>query len=218
MADVDSRDGKSYSTASILEYVGRVHAPHDEALEWAFTASTRTALPAIQVGPNEGKLLGVLARLASAKRIVEVGTLAGYSGLWLARALPPDGRLYTIDHDPAAVEVARETFTRGGVADRVELVNADGVAGLAAIESHGPFDLMFIDADKGRYDRYGAWAAANLRQGGLLIADNTFFFGKLLDPADASAAGVRRFHEAAARDFDSVSIPTPDGMVLGIRR
>lgn len=218
MADVDSRDGKTYATHAILETLGRIHAPHDDALEWAFTAPGRTKLPAIQVGPNEGKLLSVFVRLAAATRVVEVGTLAGYSGLWMARALPEGGRLYTIDHDPEAIAVARETFERGGVLDKVTLVNADGVEGLDSIAGEGPFDLMFVDADKARYDRYGAWAAANLRKGGLLVADNTFFFGRLLDADDPAAAGVRRFHEAAARDFETASIPTPDGMVVGIRR
>jgi len=218
MADIASREGTSYATPAILDYTARIHADHDAALAWAFAAPASTGLPAIQVGPSEGKLLYTLARLASASRIVEVGTLAGYSGLWLARALPSDGRLHTIDHDENAVAVARETFTRGGVIDRVTLVHADGVAGLESITSSGPFDLVFLDADKGRYDQYGAWAAKNLRRGGLIVADNTFFFGRLLEPTDVAASAVRRFHEAVARDFDSVSIPTPDGMVVGIRR
>lgn len=218
MADHDSREGKSYATTPILGYLNGVHVEHDSALDFAFTAPSRSALRAIQVGPNEGKLLGLFVRLAAARKVVELGTLAGYSGIFLARALPTDGRLYTIDHDPESIRVAAESFSRAGISDRVSQIHADGLEGLERITPDGPFDLVFLDADKGRYDRYAEWAAANLRKGGVLVADNTFFFGKLLEKDDPSAAAVRRFHESVARDFESVSIPTPDGMVVAIKR
>lgn len=218
MADVDSRVGKTYASGDILDFVAQVHAPHDEALDLAFSAPLRTSLPSIQVGPSEGKLLSLLVRLSHAKKVVEVGTLAGYSGLWIARGLPADGVLYTIDHDPEACRVAHSHFEAGGVGDRVKVVQADGPEGLASIESHGPFDLMFVDADKGRYDVYARWAVANLKPGGLLVGDNAFFFGNLLDTTNSSAHAMREFHENMARFFDSVCIPTPDGMAVGILR
>lgn len=218
MADLDSRQGVSYATPDILDFVARLHAPHDEVLARAFEAPARVGLPAIQVGPSEGKLLSLLVRLAGVKRAVEIGTLAGYSGLCIARALPADGKLFSIDHDPNACRVAREHFDAGGVGDRVVIVQGDGVESLSEIAAEGPFDLVFADADKGRYDVYGRWARAHLRPGGMLVGDNAFFFGRLLDPNDPAAAAMRRFHEEMARDFDSVCIPTPDGLAVGLLR
>jgi caffeoyl-CoA O-methyltransferase len=218
MADIDSRTGKVYATPQIFDWLAQTHAPHDAALELAFTAPERTGLPAIQLGASEAKLLTLLVRLTGARRIVEVGTLAGYSGICLARGLPEGGMLYTIDHDEKAVDVARASFEAAGVSDRVRIVHADGPVGLASIAAEGPFDLMFVDADKARYDVYGQWATKNLRPGGMLIGDNAFFFGNLLDPDNSSAAAMRRFHEEMAASYDSVCIPTPDGMAVGILR
>jgi caffeoyl-CoA O-methyltransferase len=218
MADQDSRSGHTYHPPSILEYVARVHAAHDAGLEAAFTAPGTTGLPAIQVGPSEGKLVGMLASLIGAKKIVEIGTLAGYSGIWLARALPPGGVLVTLENDPAAAAVAAENFARAGVADRVRIVVGDAVESLPSLTAEGPFCMVFVDADKARYDQYGRWARENLRPGGLLIGDNAFFFGELLDTEKDAAMAMRIFHEEMAEHFDSVCIPTPDGLAVGRRR
>ncbi len=217
MADQDSRTGARYATPSILDFVGRVHAAHDPALARAFDAPAREGMPAIQVGPSEGKLLHLLLSLAGAKKVVEVGTLAGYSAIWMARALPPDGKLWTIEHDPKHAAVARENFRAAGLESKVEIVVGDGPAALARIESEGPFCAVFVDADKERYDVYGRWARANLRKGGLLLGDNAYYFGKLTDEADPAAAAMRRFHEETAAAFTSVCIPTPDGLVMGTK-
>ncbi|MEM9069940.1 MAG: O-methyltransferase [Myxococcota bacterium] len=197
--------------------MGEVHAPHDEALTGAFRAAETDGLPAIQVGPSEGKTLQLLLKLAGAKRVIEVGTLAGYSAIWMGRALPADGMLWTLEHDPRHAEVAKRNIERAGLSDRVHVVVGDGVESLAKLEKEGPFCAVFVDADKGRYDQYGRWAVAHLRPGGLLLGDNAFFFGELLSNSDAAAA-MRRFHEEAAKSFDSVCLPTPDGLVLGIRK
>ncbi|MCA9530171.1 MAG: O-methyltransferase [Myxococcales bacterium] len=218
MADDNSRTGTRYADAEALAYAARVHATHDAALERAFEAPGDNDMPAIQVGPSEGKLLHVLLALAGAQRVVEVGTLAGYSAIWMARALPPGGRLWTIEHDPKHAEVARGCIDAAGLGEVVEVVEADGPDGLRRVEPNGPFDAVFVDADKGRYDVYGRWASEHLRPGGLLIGDNAFFFGRLLDDEDPSAAAMRRFHEAMARDFRSVCVPTPDGLAVGIKR
>lgn len=217
MADVDSRAGVRYATPEILDYTARVHAPHDAALETAFRAPEAEGLPPIQVGPSEGATIALLLRLAGARKVVEIGTLAGYSALWIARALPEDGVLYTIDHDPKASEIARRNVEAAGLSSKVRFLVGDGVAMLPTIASEGPFCAVFVDADKGRYDQYGRWAHAHLREGGLLIGDNAYFFGKLLDPTDAAAAAMRRFHEAMGEGFDSVCIPTPDGLAVGIK-
>jgi len=149
--------------------------------------------------------------------VVEVGTLAGYSAIWIAKALPENGRLWTLEKDRRHAEVARESLRQAGVADRVEVLVGDAVDLLPGLATHGPFDAVFVDADKGRYDRYGRWAAKNLRPGGLLIGDNAYYFGKLLDESEEASA-MRRFHEEAARHFDSVCLPTPDGLLVGMRR
>jgi predicted O-methyltransferase YrrM len=217
MADPGSRAGETYLTPSILEYVGNVHAGHDSGLARAFASPGADGLPAIQVGPSEGRLLSLLTGLVQAKRVVEVGTLAGYSAIWIARALAPGGKLWTIEFDPRHAEVARRNLEAAGVGDRVEICVGAAADVLPTLEGSGPFDAVFIDADKGNYDLYGRWARAHVRPGGLLLGDNAFYFGKLLGDAPEAAA-MRRFHEEAARSFDTACIPTPDGLLLGVRR
>jgi predicted O-methyltransferase YrrM len=219
MADADSRTGHRYATPEILAFVERLHAAHDEALRLAFEAPERHAMPAIQVGASEGKLLELLVALAGARRVVEVGTLAGYSTLRLARALPPEpsSRVYTIELDPRHADVARASVAAAGLEDRVDVRVGRGADVLPELEPHGPFDVVFLDADKESYDVYGRWAAAHLRPGGLLLADNVYLFGDLLADTPRAAA-MRRFHEEATVAFDTVVIPTPDGLLLGRRR
>lgn len=218
MADEKSRAGTRYADAAVLDWLHGVHAPHDEGLAGAFRAPEEAGLPAIMVGPSEGRTLELVLRLVGARRVVEIGTLAGYSAIWMARALPAGGRLWTIEHDPKHAEVARRCFEAAGVADRIELRVGDALEVLPGLEAEGPFDAVFIDADKGNYDRYGRWAADHLRAGGVLLGDNAYYFGKLLAEDDPAAAAMRRFHEEAAARFDSACLPTPDGLLLGIKR
>lgn len=217
MADVDSRAGRSYATRAILEYLAALHAPHDDGLAGAFSAPEREGIPAIQVGPHEGAFLGWLVRGIGVVRAVEIGTLAGYSAIHLARALAPGGRLYTLENDPRHAAVARRCLADAGVDDRVEVVEGDARISLDGLAARAPFDAVFIDADKGRYDAYVSWAADHLRPGGLLVADNVFFFGRLLDD-HPDAAAMRRFHEIAAARFDAAIVPTPDGLLVGRAR
>lgn len=217
MADQDSRAGTRYSNPAILAYVDRLHAPHDAALEAAFTAPEREGLPAIQVGPSDGKLIELLLKLAGAKKVVEVGTLAGYSALRILAALPPDGHLWTIELEPKNAEIARRIFEQAGHGGRVTVLVGAGLDMLPALEAHGPFDAMFVDADKISYAEYGRWAARHLRPGGLLLGDNAYLFGELMDDSDRGRA-MRTFHEEAARAFDTVCAPTPDGLLVGIKR
>jgi caffeoyl-CoA O-methyltransferase len=215
MADKDSRDGKRYQTVEIIKYVNDTHAGHDNALAQAFAVPE--GIPAIQVGPSEGKLLYLLLALAGAKKVVEVGTLVGYSAIHMARALPADGHLYSIEYDAAHAKVARKNIERAGLADRITVHVGAGVDVLPTLEQHGPFDAVFIDADKENYDRYGQWATKHLRKGGLVLGDNAYLFGELLDDNDRGRA-MRAFHEHVAKTCDSVCLPTPDGLVLGIKR
>lgn len=216
MADQDSRAGERYATAQILDYAARTHHPSDPALERAFGAPARHGMPEIQLGPAEGRLLELLLRLVHAHKVVEIGTLAGYSALWMARALPPGGHLWTIESDPTHAGVAAEVIGEAGLGDRVSIIRGDAAEVLPKLSDSGPFCAVFVDADKARYDAYGRWATENLRTGGLLIGDNAYLFGRLLDDV-VEAAAMRRFHEEMAKHYRSVCIPTPDGLAVGLR-
>ena len=217
MADADSRSGLRYTTPELLEWLAAIHTPHDAALARAFDAPSAHGMPAIQLGPSEGKALELLLRLAGARNVVEVGTLAGYSAIRAARALPADGHVHTVEFDPKHARVARENIAAAGLADKITVHEGSGLDVLPRLVRFGPFDAVFIDADKGNYDGYGRWAAENTRPGGLLVGDNAFFFGRLLEDSPEAAA-MRRFHEEACEHFDTVCLPTPDGMLLGVRR
>lgn len=215
MADSDSREGKRYQTPAIIKYVSDTHAGHDAALAQAFAVPD--GIPAIQVGPSEGKLLYLLLRLVGARRVVEVGTLVGYSAIHMARALPADGQLYSVEFEQKHADVARTNIERAGLSDRVTVKVGAGLDVLPTLEQHGPFDAVFIDADKQNYDRYGEWATKNLRTGGLVLGDNAYLFGELLEDSDRGRA-MRAFHEHVARTCESVCVPTPDGLVVGIKK
>jgi caffeoyl-CoA O-methyltransferase len=215
MADQDSRAGERYATPAILDYTSRVHASHDLALAQAFKVPE--GIPAIQVGPSEGKLLELLLRLAGARKVVEVGTLIGYSAIRMARALPADGHVWTIEFEPKHAEIARANLAKASLERRVTVLVGAGRDVLPTLDEHGPFDAVFIDADKVNYAHYGRWAVDHLRPGGLVIGDNAYLFGELVDDTDRGRA-MRAFHELVAAACDSVCIPTPDGLVLGIKR
>jgi caffeoyl-CoA O-methyltransferase len=215
MADKDSRAGERYATAQILDFTARTHHPHDRGLRRAFEAPARHGMPEIQLGPAEGRLLELLLGLIGAQKVVEIGTLAGYSASWMARALPPEGHLWTIEADPAHADVAAAVFEEAGLGDRVTLLRGDAVEVLPTLGDLGPFCAVFLDADKGRYDVYGRWATQHLRPGGLLIGDNAYLFGRLLDETDEARA-MRRFHAEMAARYRSVCVPTPDGLAVGI--
>ena len=216
MADQDSRAGERYASAQILEYAARIHHALDPGLKRAFEAPGRHGMPEIQLGPSEGRLLELLLRLVAARKVVEVGTLAGYSALCMARALRAGGHLWTIEADPRHAAVAAEVVGEAGLGDRVTIVRGDAADVLPKLRDSGPFCVVFLDADKGRYDAYGRWATDNLRPGGLLIADNAYLFGRLMGDSEEAAA-MRRFHEHMAQHYRSVCIPTPDGLAVGVR-
>jgi caffeoyl-CoA O-methyltransferase len=217
MADSNSRAGTVYMPREVLDWVNRTHVAHDPALQFAFDTPERAGIPAIQVGISEGKLIGMLCALAGAKKVVEVGTLAGYSTIHLARSLPADGHVWSAEFKEEHAKLARENLERAGLSSRASVHVGRGVDVLPTLEAHGPFDAVFIDADKESYDQYGRWAARHVRKGGLLLGDNAFFFGRLLEDSPGANA-MRRFHEEARQHFDTVNIPTPDGLLLGVKK
>ena len=183
--------------------------PADPALEAALRDSDAAGLPPIAVTPNQGKLLELLARLHGARTILELGTLGGYSTIWLARALPPGGRLITLEADPRFAEVALANIARAGVAQAVELRVGAALQTLPQLhaEGAGPFDLIFIDADKQNYPGYLEWSLKLSRPGTLIIGDNVVRDGAILDPeaydpvhGDEVIKGVRRFYEMVAAE------------------
>ena len=217
MADADTREGASHRTADLMSYVQGVHAAHTADHQAAFDAPDRFEIPAIQLGASEAKLLTLLMRLVGAKKVVEVGTLAGYSAMRLADGLADGGKIWTIEYEPQHAEVAEQMIDKAGYTDRIEVLTGAGAYVLPTLEEHGPFDAVFVDADKESYAFYGRWAARNIRPGGLLIGDNAYVFGELLDDSERGEA-MRQFHEEAAEHFDTTCIPTPEGMLIGIRK
>lgn len=176
----------------------------DEALDAAVEASDGAGLPSIQVAANQGKLLNLLARLQGARTVLEIGTLGGYSTIWLARALPEGGKVVTLEADPAYAEVARANIERAGLADVVEIRVGralDTLPELAA-QGYGPFDVVFIDADKPSNPDYLAWSLKLTRPGSLIVADNVVRDGEVVDgeSEDPKVQGVRRFTELVAAE------------------
>jgi predicted O-methyltransferase YrrM len=191
--------------ATVDDYIEGLFVGEDPVLAASLADAAGAGLPAIQVSPAQGSLLRLLALLIGARRILEIGTLGGYSAIWLARALPREGRLITLERDPHHAEVARANLARAGFADRVEVRVGPAAESLAALLAEGgePFDLVFIDADKAAYADYLDWALRLTRSGGLIIADNVLRRAAISVPeADTAAAdGIRRFNARLAADL-----------------
>ena len=151
----------------------------DAVFAWILRETRARGIPEIQVTSEQGRFLRLLAQILGARRILEVGTLSGYSGLWLARALPPDGKLITLEVDPRHADLAREAFRRGGVADRVDLRVGPALEILEVLELDGPLDMVFIDADKPNNRNYFQWALPRVRSGGLILVDNVLVNGRV---------------------------------------
>jgi predicted O-methyltransferase YrrM len=186
---------------AIDAYLQDCLVPGDEALDAALVASEKAGLPQINVAPNQGKLLMLLARAIGARRILEVGTLGGYSTIWLARGLPADGRLITLEANPEYAAIARANIARAGLAGQVEVCIGRAQDTLPDLASEAPFDLIFIDADKPGTPGYFQWAVKVSRRGSLIVVDNVVREGAVLDAdGDANVQGMRRFFELAAND------------------
>jgi len=190
--------------SKVDRYITDLFVPSDPVLESALDASAAAGLPAHNVSPSQGKLLLLLALVQKAQTILEIGTLGGYSTIWLARALPKDGHLISLEVDPICAEVARANIARAGLADLVEVRLGPALDTLARLvtEDRTPFDLIFIDADKRNNPNYLTWALKLSRPGTLIIADNVIRDGSVLDSAsdDPSVQGIRRFNKLVAAE------------------
>jgi len=195
-------DGTMRLLGEIDGYVEELFAPQDEALEAALQESRRAGLPEIQVSPNEGKLLQLLAEMVGARRILEIGTLGGYSAIHFGRALPEDGLLVSLEIDERHAQVARKNVERAGLAEKVEIQVGGARELLAGLveNDEGPFDVVFIDADKEGYPEYLEWSLRLTRPGSLILGDNTIRGGSILDPRDGSARATQEFNERMAKD------------------
>jgi caffeoyl-CoA O-methyltransferase len=200
-------------------YVTELFAPEDPILAAIRAGHAAANLPAINISPEEGKLLHLLLRMVRARAVLEIGSLGGYSGVWLARALPEDGRLTTIERDPRHAKLAREAFAAAGLTQRVQLLEGSALDILPTLAPG--FDAVFIDADKEPLPEYFRWGMHLLREGGLLLCDNSFNHGAALDPNDSSptAVGVREFNRLAARDSRLIAtiVPVRDGLAVGLK-
>jgi predicted O-methyltransferase YrrM len=228
--DIASNRGGAMSEktwTAVDDYFAELLLPDDAALTAALAANAAAGLPPHDVSPAQGKLLHLLARLAGARNILEIGTLGGYSSIWLARALPMDGRLVTLEADAGHAEVARENIERAGLIDRVELRIGPALDILPALAAAGrdPFDVIFIDADKPNNPAYLGWALKLTRRGGLIVADNVVRNGAVLDAGsrDPSVQGVRRFTELLAAEprvsataIQTVGTKGYDGFVIAL--
>jgi len=212
---------------SVDEYLGSLFLPSDPALDAAVAASHAAGLPTIAVSPTQGKLLYLLALARQAKSILEIGTLGGYSTIWLARALPPEGRLVTLEIDATHAEVARANIARAGLGAQVDVRLGPAIETLPRLASEGvgPFDLVFIDADKPGYPHYWPWALRLSRRGTLIIADNVVRDGAVADAgsADANVQGVRRYLDCVAAEpgvtgtvIQTVGVKGYDGLSFAV--
>jgi caffeoyl-CoA O-methyltransferase len=205
----------------LSQYISGLFAAQDAGLLRAWEDTPRKGLPAISVQPEEGRFLQFLVRASGARRALEIGTLGGYSGIWIARGLAPGGRLITLEKEPYHARVAQEHFDAAGVGDRVEIRVGEALALLQALAAEQPFDFVFIDADKTGYPAYFAWALEHTRLGGVIAAHNAFRGGAVVresDP-DESTRVMRDFNRSAAANPRLISTlyPAGDGTLLAVK-
>jgi predicted O-methyltransferase YrrM len=210
---------------AVDQYLDKMLIPPDSTLKGALATASKAKLPAIQVSSVQGKLLHLLVRIMGARNILEIGTLGGYSTIWMARALPEGGRIITLEADPKHAEVARKNFVRCGVENKVELRLGKALDTLpqVAADGRGPFDMFFIDANKSNMPEYFEWSLKLARVGSVIIADNVVREGAVLDAKskDADIQGVRRFLEMVGKEkrvsgtaLQTVSTKNYDGFAL----
>jgi len=218
---------KSFGNADprLGTYAMNIFSPVDAVLQEARARALNASLPDIQVNPMDGRHLEVLVRACGARKVVEIGTLGGYSGICIARALPKDGRLYTCEISERHAVIARQNFDAAGVSELVDILVGPASGTLPNLAPHGPFDLVFVDAEKAGYPFYARWAEENLRVGGTLVADNAFAWGLVLqerieNPDHASAAkAMREFNAYVAKSprFRATILPTGEGLVVAVK-
>jgi len=213
--------------ASVDRYISELFGDEDDCLKSIEQSITDNDIPAISIAPTQGKLLHILAKLCRAKRILELGTLAGYSTVWMARALPEDGKLITVEYDPKHAAVASRNFIQCGVDGKIELRTGKAMDILSemVLQQEPPFDMIFIDADKPPYKEYFESALKLSKPGTLIIADNVIREGAVMDrdSTDERVVGVRRLNdylaqckEVTATIFQTVGTKEHDGMAIAL--
>lgn len=212
---------------AVDQYINEMLIPSDPVLEAALHTAVEARLPQIQVSPPQGKLLHILVRSLAARRILEIGTLGGYSTIWMARALPPGGHVLTLEAEAKHADVARANFARGGLTHCIEVrlgPALDTLPRLAA-EGRGPFDLIFIDADKSSITEYFEWALRLSRPGSVILVDNVIRDGQVINPDsdDPDVQGVRRFNvrlaeesRVSATEIQTVGSKGYDGFAMAV--
>jgi len=212
---------------AVDRYISDLFNPKDDALIAAELSHKQEGIPNINVSPNLGKLLYLLVKLTNAKKILELGTLAGYSTIWMAKALSEDGRLISLEIDPHHADIARKNISRSGLSDKIEIRVGKAIELLPVLEKEnaGPFDMIFIDADKPPYTEYFEWSLKLSRPGTLIIADNVIRDGKVLDPnqEDPMVKGAQRFTKALAAHkgvdatiLQTIGVKEYDGMAIAV--
>lgn len=206
---------------TLSQYITDLFAKQDDAQRRALEDSPKHGLPAISVKPEEGKFLQVLVSSCNAVKAVEIGTLGGYSGIWIARGLAPGGKLITLEREQKHADVARAHFAAAGVADRVEIRIGDAHESLKSLTAESPFDFVFIDAEKSGYPFYFDWALANVRVGGVIAAHNAFRNGSVagVGAPDEDTEAMRAFNRRVANEPRVLSTiyPAGDGTVVAVK-
>ncbi len=227
-----SPEHKSFAAqdSSYATYVEKQFQPMDSVLAEIRERAGKAGLPVIHVSSFDGRILEVITRAIGAKKVVEIGTLAGFSGVCLARGLAAGGVLHTFEYEPKHAAVAKESFEKAGMASKVTIHVGKALENLAKIENQGPFDLVFIDADKENYPNYLAWAAKHLKPGGTVLCDNAFAWG-LLAQSPEELAKQDAFRQGAAKSLGatnkelatngkvwrSAMLPTGEGLAMGVK-
>jgi predicted O-methyltransferase YrrM len=188
--------------SAVDDYLVKLLLPPDAVLDAALKASSDAGLPQIAVSPTQGKFLHLLAKIRGAKKILEIGTLGGYSTIWLARALPADGKLITLEYAAKHADVARANLKRAGVADKTEVIVGPAIESLPTLLGRGPFDLVFIGADKVSTPSYFEWAMKLTKSGSVIIVDNVIRKGSITDAksTDENVRAIRNFNEMLSKE------------------
>lgn len=205
----------------LSQYIRNLFVDEDQTLQQIRTRPPQEGLPPHDVNPEEGRFLQLLARACNAKRAVEFGTLVGYSSIWIARGLAPEGKLFTFEKEQFCVDIAQENFVKANVARQIEIICGDAHTLVDNIITQAPFDFVFIDAEKSGYISYFDWAVENTRLGGLIVAHNAFLHRTILD-ADTTDEGVKAMqmfhkHVATSKQVMASVFPAGDGTLLAVK-
>jgi len=211
----------TYYDDKASDYITKVFVPHDKILEQILEDIPKKGLPAIAIRAEEGLYLQFLVRSCGAKKAIEIGTLGGYSGTWIARGLVDGGKLITLEKESKHADVARENFAKAGVSDRVEIKVGDAHETLKTLAKDAPFDFIFIDAEKTGYKNYFDWAVENVRVNGIIAAHNALRRGTIVDPSnnETDTVATRAFNQHVADEKRVISTiyPGGDGMVVAVK-